>query len=463
MVAELEKYDPELRQRLTPVIRDLMLGYIASLIEQTSDLGQRVIHQRPGTGVEDLQSLSGYLEGLEILLQTTEAMVKQRRSPEGLAILGDADALAEACYRPILEFAHQHQIPIASNHPMTFFQPGGTSIELAFLPFQLAPIALPNEFRAQPWRWPAIAHEIAHDFIVSIEGLPQEFAAHLGLGKDEEAPAGPLEAGTRPFHVALHRIWLDEMLADAIGALMIGPAYLRAMTAIFELPESPVEVASIVINRAGSIDPHPPRHLRVQMTGRFLDRMGFGARSRQIVEAWDQRHGTPDAMWILTERRQVRIPLEPMLQFGDELMDRLYQAEIQSLAGHRLADIPGLEYSTTHERRAEVARDSLASGQPAAFDARSLIAAATEASLDHPDRVAAINQAARLSIVGVGTGERPARVRALASRAGAGPARAGGSESGRLALPLARRRIVEAILLGELLERKTSYGSARFS
>ena len=70
----------------------------------------------------------------------------------GLAI---ADALAEACYRPLLDFTRDHGIPIESNYPLTVLHRGGIAIHTGFLPYQLAPIALPPAYNSEPWRWPA--------------------------------------------------------------------------------------------------------------------------------------------------------------------------------------------------------------------------------------------------------------------------------------------------------------------
>jgi hypothetical protein len=381
-------------------------------------------------------------------------LLRQRSSESDRAVLGDADALAIACYRPILDFARQHHLPIESNQPITLFYQGGTFIELAFLEYKLAPIGLPESYRTSPWRWPAIAHEIAHDFYVSLQDLEQELVAKLELDLEEQESIKP---GDEAFDRLLCRIWLEEIFADVVGALMIGPAYLRAMTAIFREPGAPQTVVAIHVSPDGAIDVHPPRHLRVHMTAHILERQGFGQRARELCRIWDQEHQEPEVLTLTTPTIRHGLPLAPLLEKCEALANRLYDVEPRSLAGHRLADIPGLDFSKLHVRRAERAAERLSDGQPVAFDARALIAAATSAALDNPDRVASINEATRLSIVGVGTGERVAGVRALSARFQLG----GGRGSSRRANA---RRIVEALLLEEILEgrgRRQRAGGSR--
>ena len=326
---------------------------------------------------------------------------------------------------------------------MTLFHPGGTFIELAFIKQKLAPIGLPENYRTEPWWWPAIAHEIAHDFYVSLPGLEPELIDLLDL---DSTQTGSITIGTETFNRYLYRIWVEEIFADAVGALMIGPAYLKAMIAIFRNPDAPENVLTLPISNDGQIDVHPPRHLRVHITGSFLHRQGFSGEVREMVRSWDQEHGQPEELTIGMRHQQQSVALAPLISLGESIADQLYNAQLQSLASHRLADVPGLDFSSMHVRRAEKAKPLLAAGRPVAFDARALIAAATEAALDNPDKLPQINKATRLSIVGIGTGERKARVRALATGSVVG--------KGARTRPVAKsRRIVEAMLIGELIER----------
>jgi hypothetical protein len=437
---DLGEFEPDLQDHISPVLRK----GVQERAEELGRQGQRLLESIPRDGAqasyEHAQRFAFEVQQIETVLKVTKELLRQRASPSDRAVLGDADALATACYSPILEFARHHQLPIASNSPMTLFYPGGTFIELAFIQHKLAPIGLPQNYRHEPWWWPAIAHEIAHDFYASLPTIEPELSQKLDL---EPSQPGTINIGTEAFDRFLYRIWLEEIFADAVGSLMIGPAYLRAMTTIFRNPEEPERLVVVSASNDGTVDIHPPRHLRVHITGRFLHRQGFSGEARELVRAWNSEQEIPQRALFVTPSNCQAFPIEALLTLGEQIADGIYDAEIQALAGHRLADVPGLRFSALHVRRSEKARARLAAGQPVAFDARALIAAATDAALDHPEMVQRINEATRMSIVGVGTGERPARVRALA--AGAGVA---GPQANRT------RRIVEAMLVEEILERR---------
>jgi hypothetical protein len=441
----LEQQPADLRAHLAPVLEQGVLAGVGTLKQEQPHLYRVIEETGAHSALEAARGFANNVQRLEVLLQVTKEMLRQRSSSADRAVLGDADALAAACYRPILDFAHHHQLPIVSNHPMTLFQRGGTFIELAFLEQQLAPIGLPDRYRIEPWRWPVIAHEIAHDFYASVRDLEQEAISKLDLVRNEDAS---IKLGDEDFSKLLFETWLSEIFADVVGALMIGPSYLRAMTRIFRNPGAPGNVLAIGLSEDGFIDVHPPRHLRVHVTASFLSRMGFGEETRDMTDLWDQEHGEPEVVIIATPQGRQTIALTPLLELGESIASRLYNTEFRALAGHRLVDIPGLDFSSMHVRRAQKAKPRLAAGQPVPFDARALIAAATEAALDEPDCVAAITEATRLSIVGVGTGERPARVRALATDFRRG-ARGGASRAAR------SQQLVAALLLGELLESHT--------
>jgi hypothetical protein len=453
-LAQLDEHEADLRAHVAPVLEEGVLARVAELEQDRT----RVLQTIETDGVHSAMPLAQHyvdeIQRLERVPAVTKEILRQRSVEADRAVLGDADALAIACYRPILDFARRHNLPIESNQPITLFYQGGTFIELAFLEYKLAPIGLPESYRTSPWRWPAIAHEIAHDFYASLQDLGQELVEKLELELDEQTSVRP---GDEAFDRLLCRIWLEEIFADVAGALMIGPAYLRAMTAIFRQPGAPETVVAIHVSPDGVIDVHPPRHLRVHMTAHFLERQGFGNQARDLCRTWDEEHRDPPELALTTPTTRQGLPLAPLLERCEAIANRLYDMELRSLAGHRLADIPGLDFSKLHVRRAERAAQRLSEGQPVAFDARALIAAATSASLDNPDRVELINEATRLSIVGVGTGERAAGVRALSARFRFRGERGSSRRANA-------RRIVEALLLEEILEgrgRRQRAGGSR--
>ncbi|MGD8394943.1 MAG: hypothetical protein PVF43_05670 [Candidatus Eiseniibacteriota bacterium] len=443
--------DPAIAERLATVLDHSMTRHLAAVRQRSDSLEAGGDQVGEAELAQATHAIYAELTRLGELLEITGQMVAQRRDPETCQVLGDADALAEACYRPILDFCRHHGIEAHSNVPMTLLHPGGTALHVSFLADQLAPITLPHAVRHEPWRWPAIAHEIAHDLMVTVPGFLDELAGHLGLdpatlerrapGTGSDRPGGDAPDGASSAADSAHRdeiddeawstesgldpaiertlflAWMEEIAADVIGVLMIGPAYLRAMTALFARPDALLEVLAIPVAADGTLDPHPPRHLRVHLTAHVLRRMGYGSRGAELRRQWDTLHGEPEAFAVVTSELQQLLPAAALIERANDLGDRLYNAEMQVMAGHRLADVPGLEFGTGHLRRAETAARSLARGVPAAFDARSLIAAATEAALDDPSQCGKVQAALRTSIVGVGTRERIGTVRARATAA----------------------------------------------
>ena len=338
-LADLEEHQTDLKNRLAPILRDGVLAQAQALGEQRDWLMSTIENHGAQASLEHAQRFVNEIQGLQIVLQVMKEILKQRSNERDRAVLGDADALASACYTPVLDFAHNHQLPITSNQPMTLFHPGGTFIELAFIKQKLAPIGLPENYRTEPWWWPAIAHEIAHDFYASLPGLEPELIDLLDL---DSTQTGSITIGTETFNRYLYRIWVEEIFADAVGALMIGPAYLKAMIAIFRNPDAPKNVLTLPISNDGQIDVHPPRHLRVHITGSFLHRQGFSGEVREMVRSWDQEHGQPEELTIGMRHQQQSVALAPLISLGESIADQLYNAQLQSLASHRLADVPGL-------------------------------------------------------------------------------------------------------------------------
>src|SRR5690606_2595402 len=98
----------------------------------------------------------------------------------------------------------------------------------AFVPTGFAPIFLPRDFFERAAWWPAIAHEIAHDFLAAAEGVEARMREQLGLPAEPDGarPLAFADGGITMFE--LRRVfggWFEEIFADVFGVLMMGPAY----------------------------------------------------------------------------------------------------------------------------------------------------------------------------------------------------------------------------------------------
>src|SRR5690606_7621401 len=104
---------------------------------------------------------------LALVHSTIEVFIAQRRDPRLRHRLGDVDALADACYRPLIDFARASRIPLRSAAPAAMLGSFDLAIWTGFRPTGLAPLFLPPDFFERLAHWPAVAHEIAHDFLAA--------------------------------------------------------------------------------------------------------------------------------------------------------------------------------------------------------------------------------------------------------------------------------------------------------
>ena len=141
-----------------------------------------------------------------------------------------------------------------------------------FASTHLAPLRLPRAFEQSLWSWPAIAHEIAHDFYYSLRGLEPSLRARLGLPSKVEMPMSSAELDG-PWLRNVFGAWLPEVVADTLGTMSLGPAYVETMLRAFRNPSSPQRTAAILQDRS-LIDEHPPPRLRLYMATRVLHHLG---------------------------------------------------------------------------------------------------------------------------------------------------------------------------------------------
>jgi hypothetical protein len=347
------------------------------------------------------------LNRLQSIFDTVAMLAEQRRDRDLALLLGDSDALAEACYGPVIAFARGHGIRLASEDTATFVGEKSLAIWLGFDATGLAPIVLPSDWAAQIAWWPALAHEIGHDFHASVAGLDRELRVRLSLPANRGLPDGRWQLTTTDVDAAF-AAWLPEIFADCFGTLMLGPAFVHTMIWSFADPERPQSVRVIEPDGARTgFEEHPPSHLRVLLACNLLS---------EIVRA-------------------------------------IYEEAFDALAGIPLRSIPGLDLGPREHQAALDARAAYFAGRAAPTrDPRALIAGAVLAWHQRPDLAPRILRAARATIPSVGIGRRRLRERAARDVAAAGPAAAEGLDPA-----LAR----DAILLSAILDPPPGLRRAR--
>ncbi len=385
----------------------------------------------------------------ETMLAILDAMVSERRGPL-VELLGDTDALAGASYAPIVEFCARRAIPLSSDRAATIV--GGD--KLFFLsvdePTGLAAIVLPESFTSELMTWPAIAHEIAHDFFHSVSGLPAELRRAAGLGTELRLPPAPQGSNQRSVDLFVAQIaaratsaWMEELFADAFGTMMLGPAYIETMSESFASPDEPGRALAMMTDEehgAPRYEEHPPGHVRVVLACRLLGRMGHGKEADRLEAAWRARHGEPELVYApMIGGRWLAIPEGPVLDRAELVGRALYLTGLACLRGQPLRSIAGLDFGPRESEQAKRIAEKFSSLRPVRTgDPRLLVAGAVLATVAHPGRASAIYALAREAIVGV---DAPTR----ATQAGVET-----ELQGPLG-PIDATALREALILGELL------------
>jgi hypothetical protein len=380
--------DPRLA-RLVPALREDLLGRLDTI--------ERSLRSSPtlSTVVQE----TTVLRGLDALLRYLSTMAQQRVHGAS-SFVGDADAMADAFYAPLLEFATAQGLKLTTSQPVVVTGDWDLSIVPRFASTRVAPLRLPSGFERSLWSWPAIAHEIAHDFYYSLEPLDRELHARLRLAHEVELPTSSGEIDGAWLR-QLFGAWLTEIFADAMGTVTLGPAYVETMRRSFSNPDSPQRTAAIFQDGA-LIDEHPPARLRLYMATRVLHHLGRHAEADRLWEQWEADHADVRLYYLPLGGQWVGLSDEALHSIADSIVDVLIQSPWPELDGFHLRDIPGLAY--LHAENAELKRLSadLARGETVDADPRWIVAAAVLAAAGQPTLHDQILQAARRSITAIG-------------------------------------------------------------
>jgi hypothetical protein len=387
-----------------------------------------VLRQRAAAGAALSDPLRRRRYLVEYALDEVDAMAADRRDARLAASLGDADALASACYQPIIDHARAEGLPLTVAEPAARWGDFDLSVMIGLVPTGVAPLFLPPDFFARIAWWPALAHEIGHNFLASVRGLDGGLRRALDLPGELDGRV-PLDADAMTY-AELYRVcggWFEELFCDVFGTLMCGPAYVRTMTTLFAAEADPTSVA-IVGEGDDGYQPHPPRHLRVIAGCRTLERAGLHADAGALRAEWEQRHRVDGEVidrivFPSLSSAYLSIPLPAVEAMIVSIVDRLHEGPFDALGGFGLADIPGLGYGPRAHAETRRAMDDLFAGRvPTVRDPRAVIAGAVLATHARPALEVRYLAAARAAIPALGTGEvrpgayAPAAVTAPAGR-----------------------------------------------
>jgi len=127
-----------------------------------------------------------------------------------------------------------------------------------------------------PWELLTIAHEVGHDVDEDLGKLTETLIPVV---------ANQLEAVTAPTgRIAQWQAWTSEILADLVGILLTGPAFVHALTWLLMLPRHWVRYID-------STDPHPPYYLRVFINTAMVRHLGLPQSADALEAGWKTLYG----------------------------------------------------------------------------------------------------------------------------------------------------------------------------
>jgi hypothetical protein len=383
--------DPRLA-RLVPALRD-------DLLRRIDDV-EKALRRSPT--VSTIVQESTVIQGLEELFRYLATMARQRTGSRS-SFLGDADTIADALYAPILQHARVQGLDLRTSTPVTITGDWGLSIVPRFASTRVAPLRLPAGFDRDVLRWPALAHEVAHDFYYSLDSIKAGLHERLSLPYEVPVPTSERELSPQWLR-DLFGPWMSEIFADTLGTVMLGPAYVEGMRRAFRNPGAPQRTAA-VMQDGGNIDEHPPERLRVYMATRALHYLGHHEEADSVWERWEADHPDVRFYFLPLGGNWAGLAEGNLHSIADDIIDTLLEYPWPELEGFQLLNVPGLAY--LHDEHATVERliDTLGRGETSDADPRWIVAAAVLATVRQPALDDVIREAAARSIRGIGEPE----------------------------------------------------------
>ncbi len=382
---------------------------------------------------QETQWLASHYRGV---LQTARVHsgLRQRRE------LAGAQAVADGL---VTELDHPRNVVAALPPPVAIVWDVAANDRLRESALADSTLFVPRTVVQDASHWSLMAPEIARYLGASAPALYQDIYEGLELRVDEAQVGNDPQALTR----VLFGSWIGRIVADAVGALFFGPAYLLSVAQLYAQPQAPARVTSIVLNQDGTVGAEPPVHVRVHVIGEWVARMGYASEATPIVRDWDERHGSPSALGFWGS--MTSLPAGPVLDVAKELTDILFQLPLEAFGNVRLAHVPGLSGWESHAREATEAKASLLSGARAQGAARAIVAGAIVAALEKPEANATLNAALYESITGIAMRPTPSIVTQPRAHA---PKLVPTSQRPIVDLAeLTARDVGEALILGEIV------------
>jgi len=214
----------------------------------------------------------------------------------------------------------------------------------------IALISIPRKGTTSVWNWLALPHEIGHNIFDNVIGYERELGRKIRAELSNERFKIP--GGRLPYHLpktALMEIvwtfWLDEAMADIIGTLFAGPAYVMARQEDSCDIAADLGGAHITLWDVKGMEmmKHPVCHFRVCICTEVLRRIGFAGDAAELDLRWKEIHPTiTEYVWFdpaAGYRELFRISRSELTRAMNILLDVALNRKVRVLNNHSLLEV----------------------------------------------------------------------------------------------------------------------------
>jgi hypothetical protein len=323
--------------------------------------------------VERIQALD---DALNALAESVAAHAEKRAGS-----LADSEAIAAGLVAPLYEHARGEDIALREREFEAVSQVDAARAQRISVhtPLLVVSDALGDASRLG-WLVRSVARTLVEDLPALTTDLLREHRLPPGLFLPP--PQGGYDADTVRGAIG---VWLPELTADVLATFMVGPAYVRLLSAWLARPQAPLETR-IGFAHGRWLSTQPPSALRLFAAARALQVLGFTEDAESIERSFAATHGPLDVLYYPLASGQVfAVPANFVLQELAPVLDALATEPLDALEDASLLDVPGFAYLHGEHARANDAALRFLRGEAVRHAARECAAGALSAVLARPD------------------------------------------------------------------------------
>ena len=214
----------------------------------------------------------------------------------------------------------------------------------------IALVSIPRKGTTSVWNWLALPHEVGHNIFDYVIGYERELSRKIrdALSKERFKIPGPRLPYRLPKTALMEIIWtswLDESMADIIGTLFAGPAYVMARQEDSCDIAADLGGAHITLWDVKAMDmmKHPVCHFRVIICAEVLRRIGFAGDAAELEHRWLNIYPNIDEyVWFdpaVNFKELFRITRPELTRAMNIVLDVVLDRQMRVLNNHTLSEI----------------------------------------------------------------------------------------------------------------------------